>query len=386
MDYEPTTIAQGGVVRDTTGSLFISSPQAVIHAVRSGGLQYMGDNAQTVGIGGRIPPFHNDDLHSVLGHRPSYCGDINARHEWDRPDFTIGRKPIVMPGKYDGSSPLWEYLDHFKLVAQVNCWSSNESALYLGVSLEGPARRLLHGIDLAARDGYARLVSALERRFQPRDQQVIYRARLKSRRQQKGESVSQLGDAIEQLVRQAYPSADSYTLGELCKDYFTAALSTSQHRQWVHQSRPTTFTATVAAALHAEAYFTAEEEYALRSIRVATESTECPGVYGDRASVEANSRFLRDMARMLSVLQGQLADNSASQYRDDYQDGSTRPSYRCRDIRPMSSGIVIEGTKDRGIRFQVITIQRGHRQRETTADLLVRSGVSRKSGKRPICL
>ena len=117
-----------------------------------------------------------------------------------------GRKPVVMPGTYEGTTPLREYLSHFTLVAQVNGWSSEEAALYLGVSLSGPARRLLSGIDLGAPDGLSRLIAALERRFQPRDQEAIFRAQLKSSRQQKGETVSQVSDAIEQLIRQAYPS------------------------------------------------------------------------------------------------------------------------------------------------------------------------------------
>ena len=81
-----------------------------------------------------------------------------------------------MPGSYDGSTSLMEYLSHFTLVTQVNGWTSQEAALYLGVSLSGPARRLLSGVDLGAADGLERLIAALERRFQPRDQEAIYRA------------------------------------------------------------------------------------------------------------------------------------------------------------------------------------------------------------------
>ena len=173
--------------------------------------------------------------------------------------FSSGRKPLVMPGSYDGSMSLMEYSSNFMLVTQVNGWTSQEAALYLGVSLSGPARRLLSGVDLGAADGLERLIAALERGFQPRNQEAIYRAQL-ARQQQKGESISQLSDAVEQLMKQAYPSADYGTLDELSRDYFTAALASNDHRQGVHQSRPTSYQAAVAVAQHAEAYFCAEEE------------------------------------------------------------------------------------------------------------------------------
>ena len=128
----------------------------------------------------------------------------------DPANQALGRhKPIVMPGKYDGTTPLKEYIYHFSLVAKVNGWSIRESALHLGVSLTGSSRRQLHGIDIPARDGFVQLVMALERKFQPRDQEAMHHAQLKSRKQQKAETVSQLADSIQQLVKQSYPSADS---------------------------------------------------------------------------------------------------------------------------------------------------------------------------------
>ena len=195
-----------------------------------------------------------------------------------------GRKPLVMPGSYDGCTSLREYLSHFTLVTQVNGWTSQEAALYLGVSLSGPARRLLSGVDLGAADGLERLIAALERRFQPRDQEAIYRAQLKARRQQKGESISQLSDAVEQLVRQAYPSADPGTLDELSRDYFTAALASNDHRQWVHQSRPTSYPAAVAVAQHAEAYFRAEEERGIHRLRTVADLERVAGPSSGRVA------------------------------------------------------------------------------------------------------
>lgn len=227
------------------------------------------------GLGDRRRPAISES--SGFSLRPEMSALPSQPHVGARSTPVRGRKPVVMPGSYDGSSSLVEYLSHFTLVTQVNGWSSQEAALYLGVSLAGPARRLLSGIDLDATDGLDQLVAALERRFQPRDQEAIFRAQLKSKRQQKGESISKLSDSIEQLVRQAYPSADAWTLDELNRDYFTAALASNEHRQWVHQARPTSYPAAVAVAQHAEAYFRAEEERGVHRLRTVIDQGRAVG-------------------------------------------------------------------------------------------------------------
>ena len=52
-----------------------------------------------------------------------------------------------MPAKFDGNSPLTEYLAHFGLCRHVNGWDHMTAGLFLGLSLTGMARRLLSGIE-----------------------------------------------------------------------------------------------------------------------------------------------------------------------------------------------------------------------------------------------
>ena len=90
-------------------------------------------------------------------------------------------KPKVMPGYYDGTTPLSEYLHHFYLVADVNCWTEEEAGLYLGVSLSGAARRILSQTQATGPGGLQRLIMALEGRFQPPDRVAQYKAQLKAK-------------------------------------------------------------------------------------------------------------------------------------------------------------------------------------------------------------
>ena len=168
--------------------------------------------------------------------------------------------PKVTPGYYDGTTPLSEYLHNFYLVADVNCWTEEEAELYLGMSLSGAARRILTQTQATGPVGLQRLIMALEHRFQPPDRVAQYKAQLKARYQRKGETLEQLGDAIERLTQLAHPPLGVDICDELCRDHFMAALRQSELRQWVHQSRPRTYGEVMASALHGKAYFQSEQD------------------------------------------------------------------------------------------------------------------------------
>ena len=68
---------------------------------------------------------------------------------------------------------------------KVNGWSPAEAGMFLGLSLAGPARRLLAGIKPATEKGYRQLREALELRFEPPNQ--TYKALLRTRGRKEGE-------------------------------------------------------------------------------------------------------------------------------------------------------------------------------------------------------
>ena len=93
------------------------------------------------------------------------------------------------------------------------------------------------------------------------------------------------------------------------------------HRQWVHQARPATFTAAVANALHAQAYYKTEEEYrphALR-VRIATEDLT-QGL--DAGKTTSESSIQQDRMKMLVNMQEKVEQKSAPRWRPDGDNGS----------------------------------------------------------------
>ena len=99
----------------------------------------------------------------------------------------------MKPPKYDGRTPLDEFIIAFNNCAQFNRWSSSDKAAYLKNSLTGGAAQLLRD---SANSTYKELIAKLERRYGTKNQQERYRTEIRYRIRKKGESVPELAQAI----------------------------------------------------------------------------------------------------------------------------------------------------------------------------------------------
>ena len=169
-------------------------------------------------------------------------------------------KPVVMPLRFDGAGDLDDYLAHFQLCVAVNGWTDRQAGVFLGVSLEGGARRLLAGVDPGAEGGYELLKGALRRRYAPRNQAESYKAMIRTRVKRPEESLQDLSEDIWRMMRLAYPEADARTLDSMGKDRFLDSLGDEQLRHWVFQSKPRTLEEAVMTAVEAEAYLSVDRK------------------------------------------------------------------------------------------------------------------------------
>ena len=99
--------------------------------------------------------------------------------------------------KFDGKTPLDEFIIAFENCARFNGWSKYDKAAYLRNSLTGNASQLLRN---SANDTYSELVGKLERRYGTKGQQERFRAEIRCRRRKKDESVAELAEAIRGLM------------------------------------------------------------------------------------------------------------------------------------------------------------------------------------------
>ena len=91
--------------------------------------------------------------------------------------------------------------DHtLKFVPDLNQWSYEDRGLYLAVSIRDQAQGVLGNLPSALRRNFDALSMALEERFAPANQNELYRAQLKERRQKASENIPELGQDIRRLT------------------------------------------------------------------------------------------------------------------------------------------------------------------------------------------
>ena len=125
-------------------------------------------------------------------------------------------------------------------MAEINGWNNQEKALYLASGLYGVARSLLSELEKEQRTNYDTLVRALFNRFGSINRVEIFRSKLKSRYQEKGETLPELAQNIRKLTRLAYPSASTEVVEILAIEQFTEAINDSDIRLRLREQGPNT--------------------------------------------------------------------------------------------------------------------------------------------------
>jgi len=91
------------------------------------------------------------------------------------------------------------------MLAHLNHWS--EEVTVLAVSLRGAALNVLSNLLAERRSDHRAFVTALENRLGTAHQAVLHRMKLRSRTRRREETLPELMEDIERLVRLAYPDA-----------------------------------------------------------------------------------------------------------------------------------------------------------------------------------
>ena len=202
----------------------------------------------TTGPGGDQKEVPSGGAELAAGRTPGEEGDGGSRWKGS------GAKPIVRPAKFDGTTDLGDYLNHFDLCIRVNKWSLVDAGMYLGLSLAGQARRLLTGSALTTAEGYRRLRKALVSRYEPQEQEETYKALLRTRERKEGEGLQGLQEELKKYTRLAYPDATAKTIDSLTLDRFLAAVD-EKLRQLVYMTQPKDLQEAVMTAVRIEAYW-----------------------------------------------------------------------------------------------------------------------------------
>ena len=130
----------------------------------------------------------------------------------------------VTPPSFDGQLSFKDFLVQFELVAKLAGWQEEVMTSELAGSLKNAAVAVLSDLQPYERIHYPTLVRALMNRFEPINQNQLYKAQLKSRSRKSGESIPELAQDISRLVRNAYVELSNAHRDSIAKDAFIESL------------------------------------------------------------------------------------------------------------------------------------------------------------------
>ena len=105
------------------------------------------------------------------------------------------------PVPFDGNCAWDTYQAQFEPLADLNGWSDTEKSAHWAISLRGAAATVLTNLHPSQRRSYKALTAVLESHFGMAHQTELNRSRLKARSRQREETLTELPEDVERLVR-----------------------------------------------------------------------------------------------------------------------------------------------------------------------------------------
>ena len=196
---------------------------------------------------------------------------IGARSEWSSPDRhyeqastnrSVARSagsdrqtpllPHVRLGMYRGDSCLETFLAKFENISAYMQWTARDRLFHIRACLEGAAGQILW--DAGPQTTTESIVRLLRARFGNENQAERFRAEVRNRRRQKGESLQSLYNDLCRLLALAYPGPANPTSTIVGRDAFLDALNNQSLRVRVLEREPRTIEEALNVASRLEAY------------------------------------------------------------------------------------------------------------------------------------
>ena len=190
--------------------------------------------------------FGNDGAPRILGNQDKFSGAASTKG--------------IKPGTYDGTGNWSDYLIQFNLIADYWQWNAYEKALHLAINLRGTAKGVLADLRQDQRTNFCSLSSVLAARFEPVQQSELHRVTLKTRLRCENETLSELAQDVNRLVRLAYPSATVDLREQLSKDYFIDLLNDHELEWAVLRGKPESVDNALKLALEYESFLIGQRD------------------------------------------------------------------------------------------------------------------------------
>jgi len=166
------------------------------------------------------------------------------------------------PEKFSGDrdSDWTSWLAHFRRVALANNWNQAQQSNYIGLYLKGNALSFYEGLDNAIRVGALQpLLDEMAQRFGDVNRMPTIRVELQTRRQHRGESLSDFAEVMRKLARRAYPTLAGAVQDGMARDQFVSGLDSRDLRLHVRGADPQTLDDALRRAMHFQCILDTDE-------------------------------------------------------------------------------------------------------------------------------
>ena len=212
---------------------------------------------------------HPDRRYTNVGHGLNN-NDMNSRSMFQTNSNTsshpvpfrtasVTQNKAKKPPTFDGSSSWQDFLVQFEMASAVNNWDEYTKAYELATSLRGVAQGVVTEIEPLRRFDYNYLVSALTSRFEPVNQENMYKVQMNTFHRKLGQTLPEMAQEIRRITRLAYPTAPIDIRNQLAKDCFIRALNEPKIQLSIFQREPKTIDDCIRFGVEYEA-FTLEQK------------------------------------------------------------------------------------------------------------------------------
>ena len=170
-----------------------------------------------------------------------------------------------VPDRFDGTDSWVDYWAHFDACWNINEWSDEQAALVLACSLSKNARKVLIQKPKDSRGKERRLTinelkKRLDLRYGPGGLAESLMAELNNRRQGLNETLQELGEAISELARQAYPEVPDQILERMRIIHFRDSIREAEIRAALYRVKPSSLDDAIKTAVETESWLKMEAE------------------------------------------------------------------------------------------------------------------------------
>ena len=170
---------------------------------------------------------------------------------------------IPVKRTFHGSTgEVWsDFLRYYENIAGINGWNQERKRLVFLTTLRGQAEAYAHGLPDESLLNWSILVGKMESRFGHTNMKEMYIAEARLRKRKQGESFRDLGQAIEDLYRRAYPNSPDTVKENSIKTFLDVCGESEDFRMAIRRARPKTLQEAVTRAMEEECIRLTEQSH-----------------------------------------------------------------------------------------------------------------------------